>query len=83
MSGPSGVDDILKTFEEIRLAEEQQMPNFPVMPPRSVSNPAMAAASELQSIASEDVGSVGTQQTSGGRRKKRQAPTGNVVTLNA
>jgi Family of unknown function (DUF5767) len=83
MSGPSGVDDILKTFEEIRLAEEQQMPNFPVMPPRNVSNPAMAAASELQSIASEDVGSVGTQQTSGGRRKKRQAPTGNVVTLNA
>jgi len=83
MSGPSGVDDILKVFEEVRIAEEQQTPNFPVNFPSSNQNPAMAAASELQSIASDDLGSVGTQQTAGGRRKKRQAPAGNVVSLNA
>ena len=85
MTGPSGsgVDDILRTFEEIRMAEEQQTPNVPSQFPSMNQSPAMAAASELQSLASEDVGSVGTQQTSGGRRKKRQAPTGNVVILNA
>jgi hypothetical protein len=85
MKGPSGqgVDDILKVFEEVRIAEEQQQMNFPSQFPTMNQSPAMAAASELQSIASEDIGSVGTQQTGGGRRKKRQAPTGNVVTLNA
>lgn len=83
MKGPSGVDDILRTFEEVRQAEEQQntMPNFPVQMPSQ--SPAMAAAVELQSLASEDVGSVGTTQTAGGRRRRRQAPSGNVVALNA
>jgi len=85
MKGPSGqgVDDILKVFEEVRIAEEQQQMNFPSQFPTMSQNPAMAAAAELQSIASEDLGSVGTQQTGGGRRKKRQAPTGNTVILNA
>jgi hypothetical protein len=85
MTGPSGsgVDDILRTFEEVRMAEEQQMPNFPSQFPNMNQSPAMAAASELQSLASDEMGSVGTQQTNGGRRKKRQAPTGNIVTLNA
>jgi len=85
MTGPSGqgVDDILKVFEEVRIAEEQQQMNFPSQFPTMNQSPAMAAASELQSIASEDLGSVGTQQTGGGRRKKRQAPTGNTVILNA
>ena len=83
MKGPSGVDDILKTFEEVRQAEEQQtmMPNFPMQMPSQ--SPAMAAAVELQSVASEDVGSIGTTQTAGGRRRRRQAPSGNVVSLNA
>ena len=76
MSGPSGVDDILKTFEEIRQAEGQQTMNFPENPPMS-----MNTASELQSIASEDMGSVRTDNT-GGRRRRRQAPTGNTVVLN-
>ena len=85
MKGPSGVDDILKTFEEVRQAEEQQtmMPNFPMQMPTQVQSPAMAAAVELQSLASEDVGSIGTTQTAGGRRRRRQAPSGNVVSLNA
>jgi hypothetical protein len=81
MSGPAGVEDILKTFEEVRRAEEQGS-NFPSMPPSMNPNSAMAAVAEMQSIASEDVGSLGTERTSGGRRRKRQAPTGNVVSLN-
>lgn len=68
MSGPSGVDDILKTFEEIRSAE--------------ASGGASFQQSDLQSLASEDLGSIGTEKTSGGRRRRRQAPTGNVVSLN-
>jgi len=80
MSGPTGVDDILRTFEEIRQAEDSG-PNFPSQMPTNATSPAMAAMSELQSIASEDVGSIGTERT-GGRRKKRQAPVGNSVSLN-
>jgi hypothetical protein len=82
MSGPSGVDDILKTFEEIRMAEEHQHMNMPSQPPMMNSSPAMAAAAEIQSLASEDVGSFTTERTTGGRRRKRQAPSGNVVSLN-
>ncbi len=81
MSGPSGVDDILKTFEEVRMAEEQQSSNFPSQPPM-MQSPAMAAAAEIQSLASEDIGSIATERTSGGRRRRRQAPSGNVVSLN-
>ena len=81
MSGPSGVEDILKTFDEVRRAE-QAGNNFPSIPPSMNSNSAMAAVAEMQSIASEDVGSLGTERTSGGRRRRRQAPTGNVVSLN-
>jgi hypothetical protein len=81
MSGPSGVEDILKTFEEVRRAEDAGN-TFPAMPPSMNSNSAMAAVAEMQSIASEDVGSLGTERTSGGRRRRRQAPTGNVVSLN-
>jgi hypothetical protein len=83
MRGPSGVDDILKTFEEVRMAEEQQSMNMPMMPPMSNNHPAMAAAAELQSIASEDIGSMATDRTGRGGRRKRQAPTGNVISLNA
>lgn len=68
MSGPSGVDDILKTFEEIRSAEASSGMNF--------------QQQDMQSIASEDIGSVTTDRTSGGRRRKRNAPTGNIVSLN-
>jgi hypothetical protein len=82
MSGPSGVDDILRTFDEVRRAEEQQSNNFPSIPPTSMNNPAMAAAVEIQSVASEDIGSIATERTQGGRRRRRQAPTGNVVSLN-
>ena len=82
MRGPSGVEDILKTFEEVRRAEVQDasMPQF--QPPmNSVSQPAMAAA-EIASLHSEDMRSQAeSQRTSGGRRRKRQAPIGNTLNL--
>jgi hypothetical protein len=84
MSGPSGVEDILKTFDEVRRAEEQQTMNFPSQMPMSMGmqNPAMAAAAEMESLASGDLGSVATERTGGRRGRRRQAPTGNVVSLN-
>jgi len=79
MTGPVGMDDILKTFEEVRRAEEQA-PSLPMnMPPRP---PSISAVSELQSLGADDLGSVGTERTSGGRRRRRAAPVGNVVSLN-
>ncbi len=84
MSGPSGVEDILKTFDEVRRAEENQTMNFPSQMPMSMGmqNPAMAAAAEMESLASGDLGSVATERTGGRRGRRRQAPTGNVVSLN-
>ena len=81
MRGPSGVDDILRTFEEVRRAEES-----PTMfvPPSPLPNqqPAVVAASEIQSQASgEDMGSVATNKT-GNRRAKRRAPVENTIMLN-
>jgi hypothetical protein len=83
MSGPSGVDDILKTFEEVRMAEEQQGMDMPFSAPPVSRSPAMAAADEIQSMASGgDLGSIATERTQGGRRRARKAPVGNVVSLN-
>lgn len=82
MRGPSGVDDILKTFEEVRMAEEQGGFNVPNQLPMAQQNPAMAAAEELQSLASGDIGSVTTDRTGGRGRRRRAAPTGNIVSLN-
>jgi hypothetical protein len=85
MKGPSGVDDILKTFEEVRRAE---MESVGVMPP-PVNNfapqqqqPAMVAVSELQSVVSEEFGSQAESTRGGrGRRGRRSAPVGNTVSL--
>ena len=82
MSGPSGVDDILRTFEEVRMAEEQSTPNIPSRPPVANTSPAMAAAEEMRSLHSEDMGSVATERTARGGRRRRQAPVGNTVSLN-
>ena len=90
MRGPAGVDDILKTFQEVRSAEldmnQDMMSNF------STGNdftqqPAMRAAAELQSLHSDDdisqLESVRTG-TSGQRRGRRKAaiPVANTMTLN-
>jgi hypothetical protein len=85
MKGPSGVDDILRTFEDVRKAEMESigvrsMPVNVTMP--SQQQPAMVAVSELQSIASEEFGSQAESvRTGGGRRRGRRAPVGNMVSL--
>jgi hypothetical protein len=88
MRGPSGVDDILKTFQEVRSAElDQDMSsNFSASMEFS-QQPAMRAAAELQSLHSDDeishLESVRTG-TSGQRRGRRKAaiPVANTMTLN-
>lgn len=77
MRGPSGVDDILRTFEEARAREMNDIP------PSAGPQAAVAAAVEIQSMTSEDLGSAvestRTGRTGGGRRR-RQA-VGNTVSL--
>jgi hypothetical protein len=93
MKGPSGVDDILKTFEEVRRVEIESLGRTPppmnnVQQPPTQQQPAMVAISELQSVASEDFGSQAESLRSGmrsngggGRRGRRTAPVGNMVSL--
>jgi Family of unknown function (DUF5767) len=89
MSGPKGMDDIMKTFQEVRAADMDPMP--PVFSSTmSFSNqPAMQAAAEISSVHSgdiSDVESVRTTATSGQRagrgRRKPTIPAGNTMTLN-
>jgi hypothetical protein len=80
MRGPSGtgVDDILQSFAEARRNESMDGMAFPEIP----SNPqsATAAAIEIQSIASEDIGST-TESRAGGRGRRRRQAVGNSITL--
>ena len=85
MKGPTGVDDILKTFEDVRRAEMESIGRAPppinVMPPTQ-QQPALVAVSELQSIASDDFASqTESVRTGGGRRGRgrRAQVVGNVV----
>jgi hypothetical protein len=83
MSGPSGVDDILKTFDEVRRAEAasnifQPAGGFATQPAVSA---AISVAEDLQSQAeSARTGASGNQLRP--RRKRAQAPVGNTVSLN-
>ncbi len=90
MRGPSGVDDILKTFQEVRQAEMEYNPLM--MPPQSPvfnQQPVMQAVSEIASIHSQNddglsqIESVRTGAT-GQRRGRRKAtmPVANTMTLN-
>ena len=78
MRGPTGVDDILKTFEEARRNEELSAPQGY----SSVQQPASAAAVELQSLHSEEVMSQAESARTGrgGGRRKRVA-VGNSVSI--
>lgn len=81
MKGPSGVDDILKTFEEVRRVELETIGRSPP-PINTVQQPAMVAVSELQSVASDDFASQADSSRTGGRRRgRRTAPIGNTVSL--
>ncbi len=117
MKGPAGVDDILKTFQEVRQAEVNfgatmgntfggggtgapvggpggpggfgmpldGIPPFGGGSSPAFNAPAAMAAAEIQSLASDDLGSVGTSATGttrGGSRKRKGVPIGNTVTLN-
>jgi hypothetical protein len=90
MRGPTGVDDILKTFQEVRQAEMEYNPLM--MPPQSPvfnQQPVMQAVSEIASIHSQNddglsqIESVRTGAT-GQRRGRRKAtmPVANTMTLN-
>ena len=90
MRGPSGVDDILKTFQEVRSAEldlnQDMMSNYSTGN-NFTQQPAMRAAAELQSHHSDDeisqLESIRTG-TSGQRRGRRKAaiPVANTISLN-
>jgi len=80
MAGPSGVEDILKTFEEVRRAETATMPVY-------TSQPAVQAATNgAASVLSEDMSyseSINTGSGSTGRRRRRaQPPSGSTISLN-
>ncbi len=89
MKGPSGVDDILKTFEEVRRAEmtaENMMQPASGIPTGPAVSAVMSGAASIhsQEDAFSQVESVKTGATGAGRRKKRtQAPVvGNTFSLN-
>ena len=89
MRGPSGVDDILKTFQEVRAAE---MEVNPVMIPQHMSShqqPAVQAVSEISSIHSTPMSDMSTDttrtsasQSRGRGRRKAMPPSANTMTLN-
>lgn len=90
MRGPSGVDDILKTFQEVRAADLESNPlMMPQAQPIFTQQPAMQAASEIASIHSRqddelsDLQSVRTGATGQRRgRRKGAIPVANTMTLN-
>ena len=92
MSGPTGVDDILKTFDEVRRAEAASASFQPAT--GVLTQPAVAAAvssamsddamSHAESAMTGATGVTGVTGATGGqrRRRKAQAPVGNTVSLN-
>jgi hypothetical protein len=95
MKGPSGVDDILKTFEEVRRQEvmggmdngmagigmSPPIMNNMVVPP-AMNQPAISAVMEIESLASGDIGSTAESTRTGGRRRRKAAITGNTLAVN-
>jgi len=83
MAGPSGVDDILKTFEEARRTESMtasQVSGYATQP--AVAAAAAAAADNRSAISAEEMMSQGTAVTGGGRRRRRAQAVGNTIALN-
>jgi len=95
MRGPSGVDDIMKQFEEARRQEVMggmdngmagvgmapPMMNNMVAPP-AMNQPAISAVMEMESLASGDIGSTTESTRTGGRRRRKAAITGNTLAVN-
>jgi hypothetical protein len=90
MKGPSGVDDILKTFQEVRNAELEINPiAIPSPEPSYHQQPARQAAVEISSIHTTPLSDVGSDMTRTGAtgqrsrgRRKAQTPVGNTFELN-
>lgn len=83
MRGPSGVDDILQTFAAARQAESLEGTSMSQPPASPMTQPALSAAIELQSMASDDIGSAAESARTGtGRGRRRRAPVGNTLALN-
>jgi Family of unknown function (DUF5767) len=88
MKGPSGLDDILKTFQEVRSAD-MPMNSIP-SPTHSFSNqPVKQAMSEIESLHSEQMSDMESQYTgsmgqrpSGRGRRKATVPVANTISLN-
>lgn len=86
MKGPSGVEDILQTFKEVRQAEADgfNMAAFMSPPPQSVAAQPAVLAAELQSLHSEEFGTsvTGSRRGGGGRRRKGASiPTENTIVM--
>lgn len=84
MRGPSGVDDILKTFEEVRRAEAVgnfEPPPMSMGAPPAMNQPAVQIAAEMESVHSGDLGSTTESSRGGGRGRRRRQPVGNTITL--
>ena len=89
MKGPSGVDDIMGIFEEVRAAElGQGQPPSPQQGRSQIySQPAISSLNEMQSVGSDDFASRADSTMTGrtrgtAARRKATAPVGNVVSLN-
>ena len=85
MKGPQGMDDILKTFQEVRNAE-MTPPQIMIPPHTPQQQPARQAMSELSSLHSMSPRSAVESTVTGstGQRRGRRkvtAPVGNMVTL--
>ena len=78
MKGPTGVDDILKTFEEVR--RNDVLEGNSVGQQDQMNQPAFNAAIEIQSMASDDIGSM--TESVRGRRRRKVVPLGNTMELN-
>jgi hypothetical protein len=89
MKGPVGVDDILKTFDEVRRAETENVfspPQNMMQMPSVFNQPAVVAISEMHSVHSDDMASQAESTRTGGtrgggQRRRRAAPIGNTISL--
>jgi hypothetical protein len=87
MSGPSGVDDILKTFDEVRAAEAAQASAGFQMASGVVTQPAVAAVmtNAMDDARSAVSGRSGATSATGmkPRRRRAQPPVGNELSIDA